>query len=92
MIENYMLYKNIPELDLHGENRFTGVLLANEFINDNQKLGNNLVKIVHGIGTGILKEEIHKFLKHNKKVLAYKIDIFNQGVTIVEIISIKKQK
>lgn len=89
MIENYMLYKNIPELDLHGENRFSAILLVNEFINDNQKLGNNLVKVVHGIGTGILKEEIHKFLKQSKKVTAYKTDIFNQGVTIIEITSIK---
>ena len=30
-------------------------------------------------------EEIHKYLKNNKKVISYKLDLFNDGVTIVEI-------
>ena len=46
---------------------------------------NELVKIIHGKGNYILKEEIHKYLKNNKKVITYKLDLFNDGVTIVEI-------
>ncbi len=85
MIENYMLFNNLPELDLHGQDRFSAVILADSFIKENLKMGNKLIKIVHGIGEGILKSEIHKFLKNNKLVREYRIDIFNQGVTIVEI-------
>lgn len=85
MIDNYMLYKNLPTLDLHGEDRFGALVLADEFIKDNIKLGNKLIVIVHGIGTGILKENIHKFLKTKKEVKAYKTDIFNPGVTIIEL-------
>ena len=33
-------------------------------------LKNHLVKIIHGKGNYILKEEIHKYLKNNKKVIA----------------------
>lgn len=80
-----MLFSNLPELDLHGEDRFSAIILTDEFIKDNLKLGNRLVKIVHGVGEGILKFEIHKFLRGNKLVKEYRIDIFNQGVTIVEI-------
>lgn len=91
MIDNYMLYKNLPTLDLHGETRFSARVLLEEFISNNITLKNNLIIVVHGIGTGILKEEIHKYLKTNKKVKAYKTDIFNQGATIVEL-NIEKLK
>ena len=87
MIDNYMLYKNLPTLDLHGETRFSAKVLLEEFINNNITLKNNLIIVVHGIGKGILKEEIHKYLKTK----AYKTDIFNQGATIVEL-NIEKLK
>lgn len=60
-----MLFNNLPELDLHGQDRFSAVILADSFIKENLKMGNKLIKIVHGIGEGILKLEIHKFLKNN---------------------------
>ncbi len=85
MIDNYMLFKNLPTLDLHGEDRITAVIKTKEFINDNLKLKNKLIIVIHGVGKGILKEEIHKYLKHNKNVIAFKIDIFNKGMTIIEI-------
>lgn len=86
MINNYMLYKNLPELDLHGEIKESASVLLNEFINDNFKLGNILIKIIHGKGTYTLKKVVHENLKHNKKVKEFKTDIFNDGVTIVELI------
>ena len=86
MIDNYMLYKNLPTLDLHGENRYNDLVLTDEFIKDNLKLGNKLIIIIHGIGQGILKENIHKFLKNKKEVKAYKTDIFNPGMTIIELV------
>ena len=85
MIDNYMIYKNLPTMDLHGEDRISAVLKTKEFINDNLKLKNKLIIIIHGVGRGILKEEIHKYLKHNKNVISFKIDIFNKGMTIIEL-------
>ena len=84
-IDNYMLYNNIPVIDLHGENKEVAILKTKEFISDNLKLRNYIIQIVHGIGEGILKEEIHKFLKTDKRVAAYKLDLFNQGITVVEL-------
>lgn len=85
MINNYMLYSNIPTLDLHGNDRYSAIYLANEFINDNIKLGNKLIKIIHGKGEGILKKELHNFLKTKKEVKDYKLDIYNEGTTIIEL-------
>ena len=80
-----MFYNNLPKLDLHGENKESARILVDEFINDNIKLKNEKVIIIHGIGTGILKNAVHESLKKNKNVSSYKIDFFNEGCTVVEI-------
>ena len=80
-----MLNSNIPTIDLHGETRDTARILVNEFISDNIKLGNHKLCIIHGIGTGILKKEVHSFLKKDKRIEKYYVDFFNVGSTIVTI-------
>lgn len=85
MINNYFLYNDLPTLDLHGQDRYSAVILTNEFVNDNLKLGNKLIIVVHGKGKEILKTEIHKSLKTNKNVKVFKTDMFNPGATIIEL-------
>ncbi|MBQ2640066.1 MAG: Smr/MutS family protein [Bacilli bacterium] len=80
-----ILYKNINKLDLHGYDRDSARILINEFIYDNYKLKNKKVVIIHGVGSGILKNTTHKVLKNNKYVNNYKLDNFNVGMTIVDI-------
>ena len=46
---------------------------------------NRFIVIVHGIGSGILKETTQKTLAINKKVIEYKIYPFNVGCTIAKI-------
>ncbi len=79
------LYKNIPSLDLHGLDRDYAVILIKEFIEDNYKMQNKRVIIVHGNGTGILKKATKETLRKNKLVSNFKIDNFNSGMTIVEL-------
>ena len=85
MIDDYILFKNLPTLDLHGEDRVGASVKVISFVNDNYKLRNKLLLIIHGKGLGILKNEVFNTLKHNKHVKAYKLDIFNDGTTIVEL-------
>lgn len=80
-----MFYKNVPSIDLHGEDRKTAELLVKNFMNDSEKLGYERVIIIHGIGTGILKQQVHEVLKNDKRVKKYYIDFFNVGCTIVEL-------
>ncbi len=86
MINNYMIYKNLPTLDLHGFDRYEAIIKVKEFINDNYKLKNKLIVIIHGKGKYIVKDIIYKELKINKLVKEYKLDIFNGGSTIIELI------
>lgn len=74
-----------PNLDVHGETRDTIYTVLKEFINDNIKLRNSVIVIVHGKGQGILKREIHCYLKQMKEVKTYHLHYWNQGATIVEL-------
>ena len=78
-------YNNLDSLDLHGETRDTIYTVLYDFIKDNLKLKNEIIVIVHGKGQGILKEEIHYYLKRMKEVKKYYLHYWNQGSTIVEL-------
>ena len=83
---NSIVFPDIyPSIDLHGFDRDSARVAINDFVLDNYKMGNEIITIVHGVGTGILKEETSKTLKNNKLVIDYKIDNFNIGMTIVLI-------
>ena len=79
------LYSNLPSIDLHGLDRDYARILINEFINDNYKMKNYKVIIVHGNGTGIIKKTTQETLRVNKLVEEYKIDNFNTGMTVVTL-------
>ncbi len=74
-----------PRLDVHGETRESAVILVNDFINENIKLNNNFIIIIHGFGQGILKKAIHTNLKTDKRVIKYYLNSNNLGETIIEI-------
>lgn len=79
------LYSNLPTLDLHGTDRDYARILINEFIEDNYKMKNLKVVIIHGNGSGIIKNTTKETLKNNKLVENYKINNFNAGETLVDI-------
>lgn len=84
-LREVLFVDNLPSIDLHGFDRDTARVKTLEFINDNIKMKNEIICIVHGRGTGIIKNEIHNTLKRNKNVLEYKLFYNNIGCTIVKI-------
>ena len=74
-----------PKIDLHGYDRDSARVVTNDFVEENIILGNDMIIIIHGIGSGIVKREVHDALSHNKDVLEYKTDNFNSGCTIVKL-------
>ena len=76
---------NLPSLDLHGYDRESARVAINDFINDNININNKKIVIIHGKGTGILKEATKKALNKNKYVKNFQSSYFNQGCTIVEL-------
>ena len=74
-----------PVLDVHGETANTIYTILLIFIKDNIKLKNSKIIVIHGKGKGILKKEIHHYLKKMKEVKTFHLDYWNQGMTIIEL-------
>lgn len=84
-LKEVLFVDNLPSLDLHGFDRHYARVKVLEFIKDSIILKKEIICIVHGRGTGVLKEEVHKVLKGNKNVLEYKLFYNNIGCTIVKL-------
>lgn len=78
-----MVTNRTPRLDLHGEERALVYALLNEFINDNYKMGNKEIVVIHGKSTNVLTKEVHEVLKENKLVDKHCLNNFNLGETII---------
>ena len=76
---------HLPSLDLHGFDRDSARVKTLEFIKDNISMKNDIIVIIHGIGDGIIKNEIYKTLHNNKSVLDYKLFYRNNGMTLVKL-------
>lgn len=74
---------NIPELDLHGYDSLGGVAMLKNFIDNNLRIDNKKIIVVHGKGTGILKKAVHDYLKNDRRVLEFKTNNYNDGETII---------
>ena len=80
-----IVLNSFPKIDVHGETSDTVVAVVNSFINDNYKLKEKYIVIIHGKGSGILKNKVHELLKNNKLVDEYKLDVDNIGQTIIKL-------
>lgn len=78
-----MILSSYPTIDLHGYDREYAIYMVKQFIEDNYKLHNHVVVIIHGIGSGILRKSVHEYLRRAKKVKSFKLDTLNTGCTIV---------
>lgn len=76
---------NARKLDLHGYDRTGAVAMVKIFIDENIRLNNKLMIIVHGKGEGILKKSIHEYLKSDRRVLSFKTNNYNDGETIINL-------
>ncbi len=84
-LKDIIFIENFPKIDLHGLDRDTARVLVTDFIKDNIKQKQEIIVIIHGIGTGILRKTVHETLKKNKNVLDFKTFYSNNGSTIVKI-------
>ena len=81
--------KNISsEINLIGENVDTAVSELDKYLDNCTMAHLKQVRIIHGKGTGKLREGIHNYLKKSKYVSSYRIAGFGEGdygVTIAEL-------
>ena len=75
-----------PELDIRGERLSDALNTVMHYIDDAIMLNVGMVRIIHGKGTGVLREEIQKYLRSVPGLTVSDEDIRNggTGVTIVK--------
>lgn len=81
-LDEIIYVDNLPTIDLHGFDRDSARVKTLEFIKDNKVMKNEIICIIHGIGNGILKDEVHNTLKKSKDIKEYKLFYNNVGCTI----------
>ena len=62
--------------------------VIDQFLDDASMAKLKTIRIVHGKGTGKLREGIHRFLKKNTHVKSFRIGTYGEGemgVTVVEL-------
>jgi len=87
-IKSKMERRGTMELDIRGKSADEGVYEMEAFIDNAVLSGLNMVTIIHGKGTGILRTAIHQRLKSMKSVKSFRLGLYGEGengVTIVEL-------
>jgi len=77
-----------PNIDIRGERLMEALDIVSRFIDDALMVGIGEVKILHGKGNGILKEEIRKYLKTVPGVVSCKdedVQFGGSGITVVKL-------
>lgn len=76
-----------PEINLIGKTVDEAIAVLDKYIDDAYLSHLSQVRVVHGKGTGALRNAVHQFLKRQKHIKSYRLGEFGEGdagVTIVE--------
>ena len=76
------------EFDMRGMTTDEGIIELDRYIDGAVLAGITSVTIIHGKGTGALRNAVHSFLKSNKNIITFRLGVFGEGesgVTIAEI-------
>lgn len=80
--------KAITEVDLRGMTALEAIMELESAIDSAVMMNMNQITIIHGKGTGVLRTEVHKFLKTCKFIKTYRLGVYGEGeagVTIAEL-------
>ncbi len=78
-----------PEVDLRGLMVEEAIEKTDKYLDDACLAGVSPVTIIHGKGTGVLRNAIHDYLKNQTYVKSYRLGVYGEGETGVTIVELK---
>ena len=78
-----------PEINVIGMNVEDANFVIDKFLDDCSLAKLETVRIIHGKGTGKLKNGIHQFLKTNSHVKSFRLGTFGEGEMGVTVVTLK---
>ncbi|MBO7209122.1 MAG: endonuclease MutS2, partial [Clostridia bacterium] len=78
------------EIDLRGYTLEDALFVTDKFLDEAYFAKLNQVTIIHGKGTGVLRQGIHDLLRKSPVVKSYRLGTFGEGETGVTVVEIKK--
>lgn len=81
--------KAVTEVDLRGMTAIEAIMDLENAIDSAILSGINQITIIHGKGTGVLRREVHSFLKTCKAIKSYRLGVFGEGESGVTIAQLK---
>lgn len=77
------------ECDVRGEDLEEALYVIDKYLDDSYLSGYNDITIIHGVGTGVLKQGIQKMLKKHRLVKHFREGVYGEGGTGVTIVTFK---
>ena len=77
------------EVDLRGMDTVEAICVLDRYMDEAMRAKLSSVRIIHGKGTGALRQAVHQSLKRNKFVKKYRLGVYGEGedgVTIAEFV------
>lgn len=87
-VESRATRKISIELDIRGKTVDEGLYELDSFLDNALMSGNKVVTIIHGIGTGVLKNAVRNHLRRHPSVASSRKGLYGEGedgVTVVEL-------
>ncbi|HIQ81163.1 MAG TPA: endonuclease MutS2 [Candidatus Scatavimonas merdigallinarum] len=79
----------VTEVDLRGMTAIEAVMELDSAIDAAVLSGLGRLTVIHGKGTGVLRREVHTFLKGHKAVCSFRLGVYGEGETGVTIVELK---
>lgn len=79
-----------PELDIRGMMAYEAEDVVEMYIQNASMAGLNTVSIIHGKGTGALRDAVHRLLRSNKLVDSFRIGLYGEGDSGVTVVTLKQ--
>lgn len=78
------------ELDLRGQNVDEALLRVDKYLDDASVAGLSSVAIIHGKGTGVLRNGVREFISKHQHVLSYRLGGPGEGGTGVTVVELRR--